>query len=285
MPIQPEGSKPPLILVHGAGGDVLWGYANLAGHLGADQPVYGIKSRGQAGLEEFRELEEMAKCYVQEVRAFQPEGPYFLGGYCFGGNVAYEMARQLRALGQQVPLVLLLDSSPSNAGYETVPWWQPPYWFRFARNLAYWASDFAALKPQERFTFVNRKARAFGRKLKKILRKPVSSDPVDLEEVIDPGHFPEHELKLWQAHLNALVNHCERSYAGEVTLLRTRGQALFCSLEDDLCWGKLVRGGVTIRHVAGSHENIFIEPNVKGLAAEIARCLEEAQVSDNYDPI
>src|SRR5205823_10600144 len=52
VPLQPHGSKPPLFLVHGAGGDVLWGYANLAGHMPADQPIYGIKSRGQAGLEE-----------------------------------------------------------------------------------------------------------------------------------------------------------------------------------------------------------------------------------------
>src|SRR4029077_5364539 len=84
VPLQPKGNKPPLFLVHGAGGDVLWGYANLAAHMRADQPIYGIKSRGQAGLEEFAKLEDMAAYYLQEVRALQPLGPYFLGGYCFG---------------------------------------------------------------------------------------------------------------------------------------------------------------------------------------------------------
>src|SRR5262249_46214139 len=120
VPIQTHGSKPALFLVHGAGGDVLWGYANLAKYLPADQPVYGIKSRGQAGLEECAQLEEMALHYLKEIRAFQPEGPYYLGGYCFGGNVAYEIARQLEAQGQSVGSLLLLDSSPANAGYERI---------------------------------------------------------------------------------------------------------------------------------------------------------------------
>jgi len=95
-------ANPPLFLIHGAGGGILWGYANLAKHLAPDQPVYGIESRGLRGLEEFSRVEEMAGHYIQELRRVQPEGPYYLGGYCFGGIVAYEMARQLRALDQEV---------------------------------------------------------------------------------------------------------------------------------------------------------------------------------------
>ena len=49
----------------------------------------------------------MARFYLEEVRALQPHGPYYLGGYCFGGNVAYEMARQLRAQGERVAQILL----------------------------------------------------------------------------------------------------------------------------------------------------------------------------------
>ena len=90
--IQPRGSKPPLFLVHGAGGGMFWGYANLARCLGEDQPVYGFKSRGLDGLEEFDTIEDMAAHYIADLRARQPHGPYYLGGYCFGGNVAYEMA-------------------------------------------------------------------------------------------------------------------------------------------------------------------------------------------------
>ncbi len=275
--VQPNGSKPPLFLVHGAGGDVLWGYANLAAHLPADQPVYGIKSRGQVGLKEPDQIEEMARYYLEAVRAHQPQGPYFLGGYCFGGNVAYEMARQLQAEGQRVALLALLDSAPANAGYETMSWWRPGFAWRFACNACDWLRDFAALAPVERRRFLGRKLRALMRKIQHHFKRSTTAPFVDLEEMIDTSHFPEHELKLWQAHLEAMSKHVEQPYIGKVTLLRTKGQPLFCSLEEDFCWGRLALGGVLVRRIPGSHENIFVEPNVRFLAQELAAALELAQ--------
>jgi amino acid adenylation domain-containing protein/FkbH-like protein len=272
VPVQPNGDKPPLYLVHGAGGDVLWGYANLAGHMPADQPIYGIRSRGQTGHEEFHTLSEMAACYVREIRALQPQGPYYFGGYCFGGNVAYEMARQLRAQGQEVAFLALLDSAPTNVGYENPRWLSPAFHARFARNAAYWLCDFATLPMREQRRWVQRKAKAAVRKLLRRFARGNKPASVDLEDVIDPMHFPEQELKLWQAHLNALVRHVDGSYDGEVLLLRTRGQPIFCSLEDDFCWRALAPK-LQICRIPGSHENIFMEPNVMALAEELTRWL------------
>jgi FkbH-like protein len=277
VPIQPEGAHPPLFLVHGAGGDVLWGYANLAAHLPPDQPIYGIKSCGQAGLKEFESLSEMASYYLQVIRDFRPKGPYHLGGYCFGGNVAYEMARQLREQGQVVGLVALIDSAPSNAGYEHVNWRSADFSRRFLRNFSHWLKDFAALKSSEQCNFVARKFRSWWRQLSQTVLRGNSTPEVDLEAIIDPRHFPEHELKLWQIHLQALVEHVEGIYPGQVTLLRTRGQPLFCSLEDDFCWSKLAQGGVVVKVVPGSHENIFQAPNVEQLAGELAEALAAAR--------
>jgi thioesterase domain-containing protein len=277
VPVQSKGTRAPLFLVHGAGGDVLWGYANLARHMHAEQPIYGIKSRGQIGLDEYDHIEDMARFYLEEVRALQPHGPYFLGGYCFGGNVAYEMARQLHSQGERVEQLLLIDASPSNAGYERIPWWRPAFHYRFGRNLLYWLKDFVTLlKPEEQRRYIVRKTRVLWRKLMAKFRSKKNFAQVDLDEVIDVNHFPESELKFWQIHLNALVAHVERPYKGAVTLLRTRGQPIFCSFEDDFCWGKLARGGVTVKHIPGSHENIFVEPNVKFLAEQMEECLAEA---------
>jgi pyochelin synthetase len=96
---------------------------------------------------------------------------------------------------------------------------------------------------------------------------------VDLDEVIDISHFPKAELKLWQIHLNALVQHVERKYEGRVVLLRTRGQPLFCSLQDDFCWSKLATN-LEVKLVPGSHEQVFMEPHVRALAAQVSQCLE-----------
>src|SRR5512132_1335046 len=100
----------------------------------------------------------MARFDLEEVRALQKHGPYFLGGYCFGGNVAYEMARQLEMQGEKDAFLAVLDAAPANGSYERVPWWQPSYPFKFALNLYYWFQSFWSMKPHERFEFVLRKA-------------------------------------------------------------------------------------------------------------------------------
>jgi len=277
VPIQPCGSKPPLYLIHGAGGDVLWGYANLVAYMDPEQPIYGVKSRGQIGLDEAESLEHMAACYLQAIRAQQPEGPYYLGGYCFGGNVAYEMARQIQADGGRIALLALLDSAPANSGYETVQWWRPEFLGLFGRNLFYWLQDFREVKPQDRRRFVERKLRTFGRKLARWVRQEDGDNRVDLEEVIDPAYFPENELKLWELHLRALAGHVQQPFAGHVTLFRTRGHPLLSSFARDLRWGTLAKGGVTVRMIPGSHENIFLEPHVKTLAFNLTAALAATQ--------
>jgi len=110
VPIQPNGRKSPLFLVHGAGGNVLL-YRSLATYLAPDYPLYGLQSQGLDGksrpLETF---EEMAAHYLREVRKIQPRGPYLLGGYCLGGTIAYEMAQGLLAAGEKVPMVAMFDT-------------------------------------------------------------------------------------------------------------------------------------------------------------------------------
>src|SRR5207253_947469 len=101
--------KPPFFCVHGVFGEVL-GFRDLARHLGPDQPVYGLQARGLDGKQPpLTRIEDMAACYLQEVRALQPAGPYSLGGVSFGGVVAYEMAQQLLAAGAEIGLLILFD--------------------------------------------------------------------------------------------------------------------------------------------------------------------------------
>jgi thioesterase domain-containing protein len=86
-------------------------FLQLANHLGTDQPVYGLQAKGVNGAEDNScTIEGIARDYLREILEFQPAGPYLLGGFSFGGFVAYEMARQLVARGEKVALLAILDT-------------------------------------------------------------------------------------------------------------------------------------------------------------------------------
>ena len=109
VPLQESGNRTPIFFVHPGDGDVL-AYAQLARRLGADQPSYALRARGiDDGRPLQGSLEEMASDYVDEIRQVQPHGPYIVGGFCVGGPIAFEMARQLDAAREQVASILLLD--------------------------------------------------------------------------------------------------------------------------------------------------------------------------------
>ncbi len=113
LPLRRAGSRPPLFCAHPAGG-LSWCYSGLMRHLGPDVPIYGLQSPTMAGLGAPADsVEELAGQFLHEVRRVQPHGPYHLLGWSFGGTVAYAMATRLRAEGEQVAFLALLDSYPS----------------------------------------------------------------------------------------------------------------------------------------------------------------------------
>jgi amino acid adenylation domain-containing protein len=105
VPIQPHGSKPPFFWVSGETTDTL-----LPRYLGEDQPLYSLMHPCHDGKRlRFDSLEALAAQHVRELRTVQSQGPYYLGGSCIGGMVAFEMAQQLTRQGEQVALLALLD--------------------------------------------------------------------------------------------------------------------------------------------------------------------------------
>ncbi|GAA2719182.1 alpha/beta fold hydrolase [Actinocorallia aurantiaca] len=126
LPIRAEGRRPPLFCLPPAGG-LAWPYFGLIPHLPADQPVYGLQARGFLDADEplHASVEDAARDHVAHLRSVQPHGPYHLAGYSLGGLIAYEAARQLRAAGEEVALLALIDSFHSQdldvPGREIVP--------------------------------------------------------------------------------------------------------------------------------------------------------------------
>jgi hypothetical protein len=111
VPIQPMGSRRPFFGVPGHNGDV-YCYVRFSGYLGTDQPFYALEPPGLDGQQPpLLRIEDIAARYVTDIRRVQPAGPYQLGGYCFGGAIAFEVARQLEEQGQEIALLALLEAA------------------------------------------------------------------------------------------------------------------------------------------------------------------------------
>jgi amino acid adenylation domain-containing protein len=265
--IQPQGSRPPFFCVHGFGGGVL-GYADLAQRLDPDQPFFGLQAAGLDGEETAdSSIEAMAARYVAAMRSHQPAGPYRIGGYCFGGVVALDMARQLEAAGDEVALLAIIE------GYAPAPLKPrgnpfdldrlPVIW----RNLPFWYEDYLSLG-----------AGGIRRRIERKLRQPAASlSPQDLVED-DLSLLPDHHFELVRLHVAALRNYRPQPYGGTMTLFTARGRtiskALFGSLDPYHGWGELARGGVILRPVDGGHRNLHLAPHVESLAAALQASLD-----------
>jgi thioesterase domain-containing protein len=116
LPIKSRGTRPPLFCVHHIFG-VSWSYINLARHLHADQPLYGLQARGFFDNSQLAAtVEEMALDYIDQIRRIQPHGPYHLLGFSFGCMVAHTMAAHLERQGESVALLVIMDSIPKFLG-------------------------------------------------------------------------------------------------------------------------------------------------------------------------
>ncbi len=113
LPLRRHGSRPPVFCIHPLGG-ISWPYSGLLRHLGPDYPVHGLQARGLTGEDELpATIEEMAVDYLEQMRTVQPNGPYHLLGWSFGGVVSHAIATELQRRGEHVALLAVLDGYPT----------------------------------------------------------------------------------------------------------------------------------------------------------------------------
>lgn len=120
VPLQPNGARIPIFGVAGHNGDVFC-YRSFVQHLGDDQPFFGLQPPGLDGESKpLESIEALGGYFAQQVRAFKPEGPYIVTGFCAGGSIALELAQQLRRQGAEVRF-LALFGSPFATAYRFLP--------------------------------------------------------------------------------------------------------------------------------------------------------------------
>jgi amino acid adenylation domain-containing protein len=273
VPLQPLGTKAPFFCVHTPTGEVL-GYRTLAHRLGPDRPVYGLRcERFADGRPRYQSIEEMAARYVEEIRAVRPTGPYHIGGLSGGASIAFEMAQQLRAAGQEVGALVLMDP-PGLDGYDgdstessrrgvlgrlhTLGQWIHFYWTKLR-----------LLERAERGTYVREKS-------SELFRKVARGENLFSKDAGGGSGAPAEIRRKLPASLRRLLDpYHPRAYPGSATVFLARWQPM---RSDRLqLWRTLVTAGLEVRVVPGFHAYIVEEPFVRVLARQIEECLSRAE--------
>jgi phthiocerol/phenolphthiocerol synthesis type-I polyketide synthase E len=267
--IQPEGSRPPFFCIHGAGGNVLI-YRDLSRNLGSDQPFYGLQSRGLDGsCAPLTRIEDMAALYLKEIRRVQQHGPYLLGGYCLGGTVAFEIARQLHAKGEQIALLALFDTMNwAKVGSSSI--WGTSYnaW----QKLYFHAANFLFLDSSGKKDFFLEKVKILWSRI------PVWRGMLlgKLGENLSPEMSESRILgQIWQANDRAAADYAPEPFAGVVTDFRPKKQYRMLS-KPELKWGQLAQGGQEVVVLPVYPAGMLVEPFVKHLAAALRNSIDSA---------
>jgi thioesterase domain-containing protein len=286
--LQPEGAGRPLFLMHPSGGQVMC-YLGLARRMGRARPVYGLRAFDAEGVFD-QSLEAMAQRQIGLIREVQPCGPYHLAGWSFGAVLAYEVARQLKAGGEQVDLLGIFDIAAPLA--------------EVTAKLA--ELNGAEANELEEFDPETGDPRVLARLIGKLAGRDFevgTSDLVGLshaqqvsrvlELASRAGAVPEgmsetdalRALKGYQSRQRAAKNYKIGPYEGRVTVFLGRGASaeelrlrreLF-GADETVGWSSIVSPRPEVVTVEGGHQTLVLEPHVESLSEKLRESLEKAE--------
>jgi thioesterase domain-containing protein/acyl carrier protein len=265
--IQSRGSRPPLFCMHPHGGNVLI-YHDLSRHLGSDQPFYGLQSQGLDGrCPPLTRIEDMATLYVKEIRRVQPHGPYFLGGYCMGGTIAFEVAQQLRTEGEQIAILALFDT----INWSKVPPlenWDKCYFL--THRLIFHMANFLSLDSKSKAKFLREKMSGFGSRFPVWSRMLLSQFGLNSHSAMSKSRGLG---QVWRANVRAYLSYVPQPYPGKVTDFRPLKQ--YRGLHNpEMKWDRLAAGGQEVVVLPVNSTGILFEPYVKHLAVALRRSMD-----------
>jgi aspartate racemase len=266
VPIQPHGLKPPLFCVHVLGRGFKF-YLPLAHHFDLEQPFYGLAAQMlDKKYAPPNRVEDLAAHYIKEMRIIQPDGPYFLAGLSIGGLVAFEIAQQLVAQGQQVALLALLDTYAPNAVQQLSV---------RERISAHW-NNFLQLGP----TYILEKIiKRLNDKLNHSLKTICCKFYLSIGQPL-PNNLRDFTVE--QENQEAASNYVPQAYPGRVTLFQAMDEIVGVGYYRDplLGWEELAVGGLEIQEVPSTHLGMLQEPHVQVLAEKLKACIDRVQADD-----
>jgi thioesterase domain-containing protein/acyl carrier protein len=274
VPLRASGTRPPLFFMHSHGGNVLE-YHALASMLEPDQPVYALQARGLDGnIAPDLTMEKMASLYIEEMRTLQPEGPYYLAGFCFGGLLAMEAAQQLKAAGQEVALVAMIQTMHPDAirrrqGVAALrrSWYILNHRIDLEReNLSNEGKGYILERCRRTWDLMQARV-AIARK------KLYGKHPADISTL--PKLYIFEALGI--AHKKVLMAYAPRPYDGDVALFRAVKELGGPINDEYFGWKPFLLGRLDIHDVPGLLQNVMLEPNVRKLGKALTLQLKATQ--------
>ena len=264
VPMHPDGSQPPLFLFHARGGNVLE-YQLLVRRLRSDRPVYGFQALGLNGeIVRGATVESMAAAHLAELRQVQPKGPYFLGGFCFGGLLALEAAQQLTQAGQEVSLLVLIESlRPGGLRFTPDATWLQRWRYRAATRLEV-----------ERWKAQRLNGQYFRQSLRDVWDFACARTAIAWDRAIgarrDPARLSTRYIfrALCYEHQAAAARYAPRPYAGKARLFLA-SEHVHGPLANEAWWRDVLCGPVQISELRGNHHQMLFEPAVSELANQL----------------
>ncbi len=253
-------SKPPLFCVHAEAGHVLL-YDALARHLPRDQPVYGLRAPAPDGRGNDAGFEQMAARHLHSMRVVHPGGPYLIAGECTGGGLAYEIAQQLFAAGEEVAVLALVDAfRPGLPRLQRFPPLPAYNAIHRVRILGFHIGNMFRRDTEHKLTYVTSRA-------KRACRSVVARASVALRASAAGVSQP-------QAFKRALAAYEPAPYTGLTVLFRASRLPLGIQAAPDLGWGSVVEN-LEIEIIPGYFTTPISEPGVRILADRLTSYLRE----------
>jgi amino acid adenylation domain-containing protein len=271
VPIQTDGHKTPLFFMHGEGGNVLM-YRSLAKRLGPEQPVYGLESVG-LNQSDFihKSIEEMGSHYADEIMTTQVEGPYLVGGYCMGGSIALEVARNLKQRGKKVSCVILIDSMNNS----TVPNERPFFSFCYLHLQVarfHWQYIWQ-LDQGKRINYMCETASSTMARARRLILRMLKRGGAE-QAYMEADMNSQLNTRLdtvWQANESARRSYVPTKYEGKLVLFK---QYARFGYSRELGWEEVAVDGVDIEFLPAYPVTFLNEPYVASLASSMKQYLD-----------
>jgi amino acid adenylation domain-containing protein len=270
--IEPRGSKPPLFWIPGgAGTPVRSELKALSVLLGPTQPLYGLASQRALELSDIESVPERARGYVATIRELQPEGPYYLTGFCLGGVVAFEAAQQLKACGQQVAFLGLVNSwMPA----KSVP--DSQWLLIFLQRVLYHARAAVKLNPRLGHRYILGKFRAAQQAVRRFRQAESGELPPGTEAV---AGAPPGEDAVLRASIRLASRYVPQAFEGRLHVFVSEEPSLAGvsrRLDPRQAWKRVCENCEMIQ-VRGGHLEMLDPPLVDLFAKQLRDVLHAAQ--------